>query len=475
MSAEQAPPVSHGSLPSATPSYSGKSQTPHESANRQGQGLGFPGPAEADLYRCVHCGFCLPNCPTYVETGMETASPRGRLALMKAVHESRIQITPRVEEHLELCVQCRACEAVCPSGVPFGRVMQAARDQIAATRPMSRGQRLARFAAFRIVLPHPWLLRSLAALLRVYQATGLQWLVREYRLLSLSPSLDRAERQLPNIGKFFSSSSVRRLSEGAAAPILPLGQGELAGVRSPRVALLTGCVMPVVYGRVHEATVRVLARNGCTVVAPKSQACCGALHAHSGDLDMARTLARKNIDAFLEAGVDAIVVNSAGCGAAMKDYGDLLKDDAAYADKAERFSTMVRDISQYLAALPLRPPEAKVDAVVTYQDSCHLAHAQRIKDAPRQVLRSVPGLRLAEMAGSDLCCGAGGVYSLTHNEMSMRLLDHKMEHVAETEAAILATSNPGCMMQLEAGLRRAGRTGRVVHVVELLDEAYGQK
>ena len=471
MSTEKAPPVSSGTSLSSPPSFSGSQSAGAE----KGLGVRSVGPAEADIYRCVHCGFCLPNCPTYVETGMETASPRGRLALMKAVHEGRIQITPRVEEHLELCVQCRACEAVCPSGVPFGRVMEAARAQIAATRPMSRRQRLARYVAFRLVLPRPWLLRSLANVLKVYQATGLQWLVREYRLLRPFPTLDRAERQLPKIGKFFSSSVLRRLSKGRADRVLPLSKGELEGVPSPRVALLTGCVMPVVYGRVHEAAVRVLARNGSTVVAPKGQACCGALHAHGGDLEMARALARKNIDAFFAAGVDAIVVDSAGCGAAMKEYGDLLKDDPAYADKATRFSAKVQDISQYLASLPLKPPEGKVDAVVTYQDSCHLAHAQRIKDAPRRILRAVPGLRLAEMAGSDLCCGAGGVYALTHNEMSMRLLDHKMEHVAETDAGIIATSNPGCMMQLEAGLRRAGRTGRVVHVVELLDEAYGRK
>lgn len=426
--------------------------------------LGNPSPeapAEADLYRCVHCGFCLPDCPTYVETGMETASPRGRLALMKAVHEGRLQITPRVEEHLELCVQCRACEAVCPSGVPFGRVMEAARAQIAATRKQSWRQRLARYAAFRALLPRPWLLHAAAMLLKTYQMTRLQWLVREYRLLRLFRGLEGMERQLPTVGKFFSGPRARRPER--AADSRP---------STRRVALLSGCVMPWVHGRVHEATCRVLAQNGCEVLVPKGQRCCGALHAHSGDLGMARILARKNIDAFLAEEPEAIVVNSAGCGAAMKEYGDLLEDDPAYREKAVVFSAKVRDISQFLAAVPFRKPTGPVDAVVTYQDSCHLAHAQRIKDAPRSVLRAIPGLRLEEMSGSDMCCGAGGVYSLTHNEMSMRLLDHKMEHAMATGASIIATSNPGCMIQLEAGLRRAGRSARVVHVVELLDEAY---
>ena len=428
-------------------------------------------PAAADLYRCVHCGFCLPNCPTYMETGLETASPRGRLALMKAVHEGRLQLTARVEEHLELCVQCRACEAVCPSGVPFGRVMEAARAQIAATRPMTRRQRLARFLAFRVILPRQWLLRGLAWPLKLYQRSGLQWLVREYRLLRAFKGLDRLERQMPKLGKFFSKPPRPR------APSRPQAQPD-AIKATKQVALLSGCVMPLVYGRVHEATCRVLAYNGVEVVAPKGQGCCGALHAHSGDLEKARELARKNIDAFLAAGVDAVVVNSAGCGAAMKDYAELFNNDPVYKEKAQRFSAMVQDVSQYLVGLPLKrpPPSEKplqgVESRVTYQDSCHLAHGQRIKNAPRAVMQAIPGLELREMTGSDMCCGAGGVYSLTHSEMSGKLLGHKLEHAQETGADVIATANPGCMMQLEAGLRQTGSSTLVVHVVELLDAAY---
>jgi glycolate oxidase iron-sulfur subunit len=416
------------------------------------------GPAAADLYRCVHCGFCLPNCPTYVETGLETASPRGRLALMKAVHEGRLDLTPRVEEHLELCVQCRACEAVCPSGVPFGRIMEAARAQLNSARPMPRRERLARFAGLRVLLASPSLLRAFAWGLKGYQRSGLQWLARTFGLLSLAPGLDRIERQLPRLGRFYTPRD--RVPRGGKAK-----QGRA-------VAVLNGCVMPLVYGRVHEATERVLARNGCAIVQADGQACCGALHAHAGDLATARNLARRNIEAFEAARPDAVVVNAAGCGAAMKEYGDLLKDDPVYAGRARVFSAQVKDVNEYLASLPLEPPAAGLDVTVTYQDSCHLAQAQRIKAAPRQVLGSIPGLRLSELRGSELCCGAGGLYSLTNNAMSMQLLDHKMEHAAATGAEVIATANPGCMMQLETGARRSGSAARVVHVVELLDEAY---
>jgi Fe-S oxidoreductase len=242
------------------------------------------------------------------------------------------------------------------------------------------------------------------------------------------------------------------------------------------VALLIGCIMPHAYGRVHEATVRVLARNGFEVVAPPSASggCCGALHAHNGDRPTARDLARRNIDAFLDAGVDAVVVNSAGCGSAMKEYGELLADDPDYAEKAGRFAGMVKDVTELLAELPLERPSNRVEADVTYQDSCHLAHAQRITSAPRELLAAIPGLRLVEMAQPDRCCGSAGIYSLAHREMSLDLLDGKMREIAATGADVIATANPGCMAQLEAGLRRHRLRGRVVHVVELLDEAYGR-
>ncbi len=230
--------------------------------------------------------------------------------------------------------------------------------------------------------------------------------------------------------------------------------------------------MPHAFGRVHEATARVLARNGFEVVASPGQGCCGALHAHSGDRATAKALARRNIDAFLDAGLDAVVVNSAGCGSTMKEYAELLGDDPEYAEKAERLSAIVKDVLELLVGLPFEPPVGPVEATVTYQDACHLAHAQRTRDAPRVILAAIPGLRLAEMAGADRCCGSAGVYSLAHRDMSLALLDAKMRAIAATGAQLIAAANPGCMAQLEAGLRRRRMPGRVVHVVELLDEAY---
>ena len=407
-------------------------------------------PSDADLSRCVHCGLCLESCPTYTETGLETESPRGRLYLIKAIAEERIEATPTVVGHLDLCLQCRNCESVCPSGVPYGRIMEGARAELLANRPPLAWRLRALF--LREVIAQPRRMAAFATLLRLYRASGLRWLAER------TPFLCERVILAPTIsGPTFRARGVLARPDGAARG---------------RVALLIGCIMPHAYGRVHEATVRVLARNGFEVVAPPGQACCGALHAHNGDRSTARALARRNIDAFLDAGIDTIAVNSAGCGSAMKEYGELLADDPDYAEKAERFAGMVKDVTELLAELPLEAPTGRVEADVTYQDSCHLAHAQRITSAPRELLAAIPGLRLVEMAQPDRCCGSAGIYSLAHREMSLDLLDGKMREIAATGAGVIATANPGCMAQIEAGLRRHRLPGRVVHVVELLDEAY---
>jgi len=413
-------------------------------------------PSDADLSRCVHCGLCLQHCPTYTETGLETESPRGRLYLIRAIAEERIEPTPGALAHLDLCLQCRNCEAVCPSGVPYGRIMESARAGVLAGGRAPLAWRL-RALFLRQVIARPGRMAALAAILRLYRASGLR-----------AP----AER-LPFLGE--------RLLLAPTVSGRPFrGRGVLAQPRGPacrqarRVGLLTGCIMPYAFGRVHEATVRVLARNGFEVVAPPGQGCCGALHAHAGDRAAAQALARRNVDALLDAGIDAVVLNSAGCGSTMKEYGELLADDGEYAAKAERLAGLVRDVSELLAALPFEPPGGRVEATVTYQDACHLAHAQRIKDAPRSILAAVPGLRLVEMEQADRCCGSAGIYSLAHREMSLALLDAKMRAIAATGAEVIAAANPGCMAQLEAGLRRHRMRGRVVHVVELLDQAYRQ-
>jgi glycolate oxidase iron-sulfur subunit len=370
--------------------------------------------------------------------------------LIRALAEGRAEPTANATGHLDLCLQCRNCEAVCPSGVAYGRIMEGARASVLSGGKAPLPWRL-RSLFLREVVARPGRLRVLAELLRAYRALGIRWLAER-----LPAVRERALLLPPISGRPFTRTGV--LAEGRPD--------------SEEVSMLLGCIMPLAYGRVHEATVRVLARNGCRVTAPATQACCGALHAHNGDLDTARTLARRNIEAFEGSG--PIVVNSAGCGAAMKEYGELLAADDEYAARAHEFSKRVQDISEFLAALPLDPPGAPPGGTVTYQDSCHLAHAQRISRAPREILRSIPGLTLVEMDGADRCCGSAGVYALTQPEMSVQLLASKMTAVKHTAADVVATANPGCMAQLEAGVRRFGPGVRVVHVVELLAEAYGQ-
>ncbi len=407
-------------------------------------------PADADLTRCVRCGFCMQACPTFTITGLETESPRGRLYLMRALAEGVILPTENTLGHLDQCLQCRNCEAVCPSGVPYGKVMEQTRAHILESDDAPREWK-ARASFLRYVIANRTRMKLFARGLRLAQGTGLRSLAEKMPLLG-----ERA-RLAPRITKRpFTSKGV--LADPPNA--------------NKRVSILTGCIMPYAYPRVHRATVRVLERNVCHVSAPAAQVCCGALHAHAGDLKTARELARANIDAFLADDPDAIVVNSAGCGAAMKEYEELLADDAEYSEKAHVFSARVRDVSEFLAELPLEPPTGVVEARVTYQDSCHLAHAQRITKAPRMIMHSIPGLQLAEMAQPERCCGSAGVYSLTQADMSLALLEAKMADALATDAEVIATSNPGCMSQLEAGLRRESASVKVVHVVELLDRSY---
>ena len=407
-------------------------------------------PDPADLARCVHCGLCLPNCPTYLLTGYEAESPRGRVHLIQAYNAGRIQANDAYQQHLELCLVCRNCETVCPSGVPFGRIMEAGRAQLYRDKQLSAGQRVFRRLAFTEVLPHPKRLRALFGALLVYQRSGLQRLVRATGLLP--GPLAEAERLLPSL----------------PAPFRPRFDVYPAeGQTRYRVGMFTGCVMPYVYGPVHAATLRVLRHNGCEVHIPRDQVCCGALNVHGGERDTMRELARQNMRAFLGRGLDAIVVNSAGCGSTMKEYGHLLD-----APEAQQFARLARDVTEFLAGIDLVPPRRRVQRVITLQESCHLVHAQKIKAAPRQILAQIPGLELRDMAHPDLCCGSAGLYMLTEAATSARLLDGKMDEIAATGATTLVTANPGCLMQLDKGLRRAGLRGEVKHIVELLDEAY---
>ena len=416
-------------------------------------------PAESDLYKCVHCGFCLQACPTYVETGLETESPRGRIALMKAVNEGRISIGPTVTDHWDLCIQCRACEAVCPSGVPYGRLIEATMAQVERQRKPSAIARAASSLLLRGIVPHQGRLALVAKAMRMYRGLGIQAAVRKSGALRLvSKSLAELEMTSPEVQS--------RAFKAKGQVIHAIGE------RRARVALLSGCVMPLIHGPQMDAVTRVLARNGCEVVVAANQACCGAIHSHVGDIEMARELARRNVDAFLGEPVDAVVVASAGCGARMKEYGHLLEGDGAYSERAASVGGMVRDVHEFLADLPLVPPKGRLPYRVTYQDSCHLSHAQRITEAPRELLRAIPGLELVQMADSTKCCGAGGTYAITQREFSLKVLRSKMGNVRATGADILATANPGCVIQLQQGAAQFGPDVQVRYVTDLLDEAY---
>ena len=421
--------------------------------------FGADAPEDADLTRCVHCGLCLNACPTYVQTGLEPESPRGRIALIRAVHEGRTPLSETLIHHLDLCLQCRACEAACPSGVPYGRIIESARAQIFTQRRGPRARRIVRTAILRALLPHKRVLRGVAEALRLYKSTGLQDLIRSGTVQHVLPGpIKRLEQLSPAVSTSFYQPEAEFLSA--------------AGRSTRQVALFSGCIMPYMNAATHEATVRVLRRNGCDVYVPAAQVCCGALMVHSGDREPARELARRNVDLFLSLGVDAIIVNAAGCGSTLKEYGQLLKNDPAYAEKAAQFDALVKDVTEFVAGLDFATGLGPLPARVTYQDSCHLAHAQRIREAPRAILRAIPQLQLVEMPHADLCCGSAGIYNIVEPAMSMKLLDDKMIEVGATGADVVATANPGCMLQLEAGLRRGRLPGRVAHVIELLDESY---
>ena len=418
------------------------------------------GPREEDMYKCVHCGFCLQACPTYLETGLETESPRGRIALMKAVNEGRIGITPDVYRHWDLCIQCRACEVACPSGVPYGNLIEAAMSEVEQRRKKGLLARIVGNFVLNSIIPKQGRLELVASLLRLYQWSRIQSGNQENEdAVHSGPRPCRTGVVL--------ADGVKAALQSAQGQVYP-AQGEMRA----RVAILSGCVMPLMHGPEMDAAVRVLTRNGCEVEVTEGQGCCGAIHSHIGDLERARELARKNIDAFEARGVDAVIVASAGCGARMKEYGHLLENDPDYAERASRFSETVKDIHEFLVDLPLIPPTARLDKRVTYQDSCHLANAQRITDPPRAILISIPGVELVEMERSDVCCGAGGTYTITERDFSLRVLGSKMQNVGKTGADVLATANPGCVLQLQYGVQRYGPPVEVAYVTDLLDEAY---
>jgi glycolate oxidase iron-sulfur subunit len=398
---------------------------------------------------CVHCGMCLPACPTYRETGRETSSPRGRIYLMRAAAEGRLPLGAVLAEEAYLCLGCRACETACPSGVRFGWLLERTRAEVERAGLRRGFAKRLETLALRHVVPHRRRLRALVVLLALVQRLGLD---------SLAGSL--LPRRLAEM-----QALLPRIPPRAARRPLPELTPAL-GARRGRVAFFAGCIMPELFGAVNAASVRVLARNGFDVVVPPAQGCCGALQAHAGDAACAHALARENLAAFDPRDVDAIVTNSAGCGAALREAKDWLPGEAS------DFSARVRDVCELLDAEGLRAPERRLALRVCYDDPCHLIHAQRVKDAPRRVLASIPGLVLVPHDDPGGCCGAAGIYNLTHRAMSAAILARKLDALAAADPDVIATGNPGCLMQIGAGARGRGMRARLAHPVELLDESY---
>ncbi|MCZ6462769.1 MAG: (Fe-S)-binding protein [Proteobacteria bacterium] len=407
---------------------------------------GLPSQVYTRSLACVHCGLCLSACPTYRVTGRETSSPRGRIYLMRGVAEGRIELGELLAEEAYLCLGCRACETACPSGVEFGAMLEETRAAVDEAGLRGGLQPRLERMILRQVVPHRRRLRLLIGLLALAQRTRIDRvasLLLPRSLRALLPEIPaRADRRQP--------------------PERIPAEGEQRG----RVAFLTGCVMPEIFGSVNAATLRVLSRNGFEVVVPRDQTCCGALQAHAGDLDFARGLARRNAAVFEAAGVDAIVVNSAGCGAAMRSAEHWIPGEgASYAGK-------VRDVCELLDEVGLRPLTHSIQGRLCYDDPCHLIHGQGVSAAPRRLLEQIDGIELVPHADASSCCGAAGTYNLTHREMSQQVLERKMDALAAADPDLIATGNPGCLMQLRAGVRLRGMRARVVHPVELLDQAY---
>jgi len=413
-------------------------------------------PARDLLDDCVHCGFCLPTCPTYVLWGQETDSPRGRIHLMKLRRDGRDTNTDSFVRHIDSCLGCMACVTACPSGVQYDSLLEAARPQVEREAKRGAGDRAFRRLIFAM-FPHPGRLRILSWPLGLYQKLGVRQLVHKSGLLGLLPKRLRAMEQLLPPISFGAASLPERIPA--------------QGTQRKRVGLLLGCVQRVFFANVNEATARVLAAEGCEVVVPQEQQCCGALAEHAGEEHDAMAYARRLIDAFERANVDVIVINAAGCGSAMKRYGHLLRNDPAYAERAKAFGAKCRDISEVLDDLEPRAPRGPVPLKAAYHDACHLQHAQGVRAQPRRLLQAIPGVEVREIGESEICCGSAGIYNLLEPDAANELRDRKVRNILKTDAEAIVSSNPGCLLQISTGLEAAGRPLRIMHLVEVLDRS----
>jgi glycolate oxidase iron-sulfur subunit len=417
------------------------------------------------VQQCMHCGLCLPTCPTYDATKIERHSPRGRISLMRAIADDRLELTRTFAEEMYFCLGCLACMTACPAGVNYAELFERARAEAEASGVLQSTKRnLIRAFAIRWLFMDLRHLRLAGRLLRLYQSLGLQALVRRSGVLKLLPKrLRELEAITPDIQPKFSAELI--------APVTPA-----IGPKRYRVAMLIGCAQDLIFSDINGDTVEVLARNGCEVITPPEQRCCGSLHAHNGEWEMAQQLARKQIDQFPPDQFDAIISNAGGCGSHLKHYRKLLADDPAYRDRAALWDQKVKDIHEWLIAIGVQQPAGDApEQVTTYHESCHLAHGQKITAQPRQLLSLVPNLKLVELPEGNWCCGSAGIYNIVQPDMANQLLERKLKHIKSTGAKVVASGNPGCLLQLINGAKQRQMPLRVVHPVTLLAEAYRRK
>lgn len=417
-----------------------------------------------ELLNCMRCGFCLPSCPTYIESGYdEVHSPRGRIALMKGVVDGVIEPDDDVKRSLDMCLGCRACEPVCPADVNYGHLLEQARDIIYQNKQMPAHVKAIRGIAFKGLFPHHNRMINMTSLLGVYQRSGLQQIVRKSGMMKVLPdSLSTMEKVLPEVPKRKEMKNRRRHYQA----IKP---------QKKKVAFFSGCLMDTMFLPTNNATAKLLQYAGCEIVVPEKQVCCGALHGHSGEKDQAKQLAKSNIRAFEDADVDYIITNAGGCGAFLVDYHHLLKDDEEWKERAKHLSSKIKDISKILVELDFHKKPLKLEQqIITYQDSCHLKNGQKTFMEPRKLLQAIQGTTYAEMENASRCCGSAGIYNLVETEMSMQILDYKMKTTKATKAKTVVTANPGCLLQMKLGIEREALSDKVeaVHIVDLLLKAY---
>lgn len=421
---------------------------------------GIDVPSDDIITNCMHCGLCLPACPTYAISGREKSSPRGRIRLIKAVAEGSLPVTDGFIEEMNFCLDCQACETACPAGVHYGSLVESVRNQLRIQKSEAWPVRVMKWIFIKHVISRRPLLNGVALVLRWYQRSGVQDFIQRMALVKrFAPKLIAMQQLSPSIDKQYFTDRYPEIVRPDGAP-------------KYRVGFLSGCIMNVAFAGVNEDTVKVLLHHGCEVIIPKDQVCCGSLQAHNGDFDVARSLAKQNIDLFLNYDLDAVVMNSAGCGALMKEYGHYLRDDPNYAERAALLSSKVKDLSEFLHDIGLVKPANAFPHRVSYHDACHLVHSQKVSLQPRMLIKSLPGVEYVELLEASWCCGSAGIYNVVRHEDSMEILDRKMLNIQKTSTEFLVANNPGCILQIEYGAKKYNQKIKVIHLATLLRMAY---